>query len=71
MKKLYSYFGITLSRETEEAWRKYVDNDPVKTKYPKHKYTIEEFNITKEDLAEEFKEYIEIMSKRVDLKELL
>ena len=71
MKKLYSYFGIRLTPQTEEAWTHYLDNDPNKKKQAKHKYTMEEFNITKEELAEEFKEYIERMSKRVDPKELL
>ena len=68
---MYTYFGLTLTPKTVEAWRNYTNNDPIKKKYAKHKYTMDRFNITKEELAEEFKEYIQIMSKRVDPKELL
>ena len=71
MRKVYSYLGLTLTSETEAAWRNYTKNDPIKTKYGRHKYTMDDFNITKEDLAEEFKEYIEIMSKRINPKEIL
>ena len=71
MRKLYSYFGLTLTSETKAAWRNYTNNDPIRTKYGRHKYTMDDFNITKEDLAEEFKEYIEIMSKRINPKEIL
>ena len=71
MRKLYSYFGINLTPETESAWKRYLDNDPIKTKYGKHKYSMEQFNVTKEELAEEFKEYIDIMSKRADPKDIL
>ena len=71
MRKMYSYFGIELSSETEEAWTTYLNNDPIKKKYPKHKYTMADFNLTKEELAEEFREYIDRMSERVDPKILL
>ena len=64
MRKLYAYFGIILSAETELAWRKYLDNDP-KKKYGSHKYTLEEYGLTREILAEEFKEYIDICPKRL------
>ena len=71
MRKLYAYFGITLTTETELAWKKYLDNDPKRKKYGSHKYTLEDYGLTKEGLAEEFKEYIEIMSRKVDLKDIL
>ena len=71
MRKLYSYFGINLTMETESSWKRYLDNDPIKTKYGKHKYTMEQFNLTREELAQEFEEYIDIMSKRADAKDIL
>ena len=71
MRKLYDYFGLKLTPQTEDAWKKYMDNDPKKKKYGKHKYTMEQYNVTKEDLAEEFKEYIQLMSKKYDTKDIL
>ena len=71
MRKLYAYFGITLTAETELAWKRYLDNDPKKKKYGNHKYTLEEYGLTREILAEEFKEYIDIMSKKINLKDIL
>ena len=70
MRKLYAYFRITLTAETEFAWKKYLDNDP-KKKYGSRNYTLEEYGLTREILAEEFKEYIDIMSKRINLKDIL
>ena len=33
MRKLYDYFGMTLTPETESAMMHYIYNDPKKTKY--------------------------------------
>ncbi len=44
----------------------YLANDPKKKKYGKHKYTLEEFGLTKEMLKEEFKEYYEYFKTKTD-----
>ena len=71
MRKLYDYFGMTLTPETESAMVHYLNNDPKKTKYGVHKYTLEEFGISIDEIKEEFKEYIEIMSKTTKLEDII
>ena len=71
MGKLYDYFGMTLTPETESARVHYMNNDPKKTKYGVHKFTLEEFGISIDEIKEEFKEYIEIMSKTTKLEDII
>ena len=71
MRKMYDYFGMTLTPQTESAMRNYLENDPKKTIYGAHKYTLEEFGLTKEDLRVEFKEYVELMSKRIKIEDII
>ncbi len=61
---MYDYFGMTLTADTEREMQHYLDNDPKTTSYGKHKYTLEQFGLTKEDIRREFQEYIEIMTRR-------
>ena len=53
---------MTLTPDTESAFRHYLENDPKKTKCGVHKFTMEQFGLTKKDLKEEFKEYIDFMT---------
>ena len=71
MRKMYDYFGMTLTPQTESAIRNYLENDPKKTTYGAHKYTLEEFGISMDEIKEEFKEYIEIMSKTTKLEDII
>ena len=71
MRKLYDYFEMTLTPETESAMVHYLNNDPKKTTYGEHKYTLEEFGISVDDIKEEFKEYLEIMSKTTKLEDII
>ena len=64
MRKLYDFLGMTLTPASETAMRHYLENDPKKTKYGVHKYTMEQFSLTKKDLKEEFKEYIDFMTEQ-------
>ena len=68
---MYDYFGMALTPQTESAMLHYLENDPKKTVYGQHKYTMEEFGITTDDLEEEFKEYIELMSKRTSIENII
>ncbi len=62
MRKLYAYFSMPLTAQTETNMRQYLENDPKKKEYGSHKYTLEGFGITVEDLKREFSEFIELMS---------
>ena len=68
---MYDYFGMTLTPETELAMDNYMNNDPKKTTYGVHKYTLEEFGISMDEIKEEFKEYIDIMSKTAKLEDII
>ena len=71
IRKMYDYFGMTLTPETESAMVHYMNNDPKKTTYGVHKYTLEEFGISVDEIKEDFKEYIEIMSKTTKLEDII
>ena len=71
MRKMYDYFGMTLTPQTESAMGHYMNNDPKKTVYGQHKYTLQEFGLTIDDLKEEFKEYIEMMSKTTKMEDII
>ncbi len=64
MRRVYAYFGMRMSGETEAALAHFLDNDPKKKEYGSHKYSLEEFGLTVDDLKREFSEYIELMVKR-------
>ena len=68
---MYDYFGITLTPATESAMVHYMNDDPKKTTHGVHKYTLEEFGISMDEIKEEFKEYIEIMSKKSKLEDII
>ena len=68
---MYDYFGMILTPETESAMVHYMNNDPKKTTYGVHKFTLEEFGISMGQIKEEFKEYIEIMSKKSKLEDII
>ena len=54
IRKLYDYFHLNLSADAEQKMVDYMDNDQKKKTHAKHKYTIQEFNLTKEGIREEF-----------------
>ena len=68
---MYDYFGMTLTPETETAMVHYMNNDPKMTTHGVHKFTLEEFGISMDEIKEEFKEYIEIMSKKSKLEDII
>ena len=71
MRKMYYYFGMTMTLETELAMDNYMNNDPKKTTYGVHKYTLEQFGLSVDEIKEEFKEYIEIMLKTTKLEDIV
>ena len=61
---------MDLTPETESSMISYLHNDPKKKVYGKHKYK-EGVHLPREVLEKEFKEYISLMSKRVDIKDIM
>ncbi len=66
VKKMYSYFNIKFTEDTERHLVKYLENDPKKTKYGTFKYSMSEFGISEERLKREFVVYSNFMSKFTD-----
>ncbi len=64
-KKMYKYFNIIFTEDTQQRLLKYIKNDPnhpKKSKHGPHKYSISEFAITEEKLGREFADYNAYMS---------
>ncbi len=64
VRKLYDFLRMTLTPDTESAFRHYLEDVPKNAKFRGHKYTMEQFDLTKEDLQGEFKEYIDHMIRK-------
>ena len=62
VKKMYNYFNISFTEDTERHLRKYLKNDPKKTKYGTHKYSMDKFQLTDKRLEREFAVYNSYMS---------
>ena len=58
--EMYKHFGLTMSETARSAMQQYLINDPKKTKYGEHKYSMEQYGLTLERIAEDFSEYIEL-----------
>ena len=69
MRRLYDIMDMNLSPKTEAGMAEYLENDKKKAK-AKHVYK-DGCHLPREVLEEEFKYYIEAMSKRVKKKEEL
>ncbi len=61
---MYDATNMTLTPEAEAAMVHYLNNDPKKKVYGKHIYR-EGVYFDKEFFEENFKEYIDLMSKRI------
>ena len=64
VRKLYDFLGMNLTPEAESAMISYLNNDPKKKVYGKHVYK-KGVNLSRQFIEQEFKEYIDLMSKRV------
>ena len=67
---MYDFLGMNLTPEAESAMISYLNNDPKKTVYGEHVYK-KSFQFSKEFIETEFKEYIDLMSKRVKREDLV
>ena len=70
VRKLYDFLGMDLTPQVESAMMDYINNDTRKKLYGHHVYK-KGPPFTKEFIEREFKEYIDLMSKRVPLEEIV
>ena len=70
IRKLYDFLEMNLTPEAEAAMVSYLENDPKKKVYGKHVYK-KGVHLPRGVLEEEFKYYINEMSKRVKKKDLV
>ncbi len=66
VRKMYQYFRIPYTTETERKLQSYLDHGPKKTKYGVHKYSLEKYGITMQQLKQEFGVYENFMSRFTD-----
>ncbi len=58
MKKIYQQFGLELTAETEKKMESFMAENPIYSKYGRHKYDcLSKYGITLQDLEEIFHEY--------------
>ena len=70
VRKLYDVLGMNLTPQVESAMIDYINNDPRKTVYGKHFYK-KGPSFSREFIETEFKEYIELMSKRAKQEDII
>ena len=57
MKKTYDYYNLKWTDSVENGMLNYIANDPKKKKYGKHRYSLEDYGLTRDQLDEQFHEY--------------
>ena len=67
---MYDFLGMDLTPQAQSAMISYLKNDPKKKVYGKHIYK-KGVHFSRKFIEEEFREYIDLMSKRVDRKEIV
>ena len=70
VRKLYDFLGMDLTPEAESAMMNYLNNDPKKKVYGKHVYK-KGSHFSREFIEREFKEYVDIMTKTFNLKDIV
>ena len=68
--KLYAFLGMDLTPEAQSAMISYLTNDPKKKVYGKHVYK-KGVHFSRQFIEEEFKEYIDLMCKRVNREDII
>ena len=62
IKDIYDHFGYDFTPEFEENLRLYIESHP-KGQHGKFNYSLDTFNLTKEDVNNEFADYLKQYSK--------
>ena len=70
VRKLYDFLGMNLTPEAESAMINYLNNDPKKNVYGKRVHK-KGSHFSKEFIEKEFKEYIDLISKRFKREDIL
>lgn len=58
IKKIYDYFGFDYTKEFEERMKAWIAKNP-KNKHGVHRYSLEQFGLTADEVNRQFAEYIE------------
>ena len=66
MKSLYSHFGWDLSAETEKCMRDHMQ-EYTQHKLGAHKYSLEEYGITEDEVRENLTEFLEYFGQKEKL----
>jgi hypothetical protein len=66
IRNLYSHFGWPLTPEIEAGMKKHMEENR-QHKHGAHKYSLEEFSITEEELRENLSDYLEYFGKEEKL----
>ena len=70
VRKLYDFLGMDLTPQAETAMINYLNNDPKKKVYGKHVYK-KGSHFSREFIEREYKEYIDLMSKRFKREDIV
>jgi hypothetical protein len=62
VKKIYERFGLTWDENGKHRMEQYIENNP-KTKHGAHKYSIERYHLTENDIQERFKPYLDAFAE--------
>ncbi|XP_023931315.1 uncharacterized protein LOC106161212 isoform X2 [Lingula anatina] len=63
VRKIYSFFGLTLTALGVAKMTAYVEKHP-QNKYGRHKYALKRYKLTEEDVMEQHKEFVEFSKAR-------
>ncbi|XP_013418754.1 uncharacterized protein LOC106179588 [Lingula anatina] len=58
VKRIYGHFGLNLTNHGRERMKRYVQENP-QNKHGRHKYDLSKYGLTKDEVYEHFKEYIQ------------
>ncbi len=61
VKRIYAKFGVELPQSTVDILQEYIDSHP-QNKHGRHKYSLEEYGLTLEQVKQELKPYEEFMN---------
>ena len=70
VRKLYDCLGMNLTPQVESPMTDFISNDPRKNVYGKHVYK-KVNSFSRKFIENEFKEYIELMSKRAKREDII
>ena len=65
VKSIYNNFDLELTKASEDNMKQYLNANP-QNKHGKHRYSLKDYNLDPDHINEEFAEYIQYMSNKLD-----